>query len=192
MIVMEHKNQIRYEVKKLLSQFSQSEYETRSTKIHRELFSSDIWRKSKVVGTTISIFPEVDTYSVIKQAWLDGKLVAVPRCIHSTKQLNFYLIKNFEQLEKGYFNLYEPNPNKSEEIEMSRIELLIVPGVAFTKEGGRLGQGGGYYDRALPAYHGTTISLAFENQILRTLPMEEHDCQVEQIYTEKGAYIINA
>jgi 5-formyltetrahydrofolate cyclo-ligase len=72
------------------------------------------------------------------------------------------------------------------EVDASRIDLMIVPGLAYTREGYRLGFGGGYYDRYLQNYHGKTISLAFNEQLVPNFLVEEHDIPVSEIITNLG------
>ena len=69
-----------------------------------------------------------------------------------------------------------------------KVDLMIVPALAFDKSGGRLGRGGGFYDRALADYQGVSVGVIREAFLFDTLPMEEHDRRVGHIVTEKGVY----
>ncbi|WP_374054304.1 5-formyltetrahydrofolate cyclo-ligase [Rossellomorea sp. FM04394] len=154
--------------------------------IEQLLFESPEWKKSKTVAVTISRPPEVDTWNIIKRGWEEGKTVVVPKCFPKKRELVFYELHDFHQLEQSYFDLYEPDPIKSTVVNNDVIELMIVPGLAYTETGYRLGFGGGYYDRLLSAYSGITISLAFEEQLVGALPIESFDIPVGTIMTEKG------
>ena len=79
----------------------------------------------------------------------------------------------------------EPNPAESTPVALSDVDLAIIPGVAFDERGNRLGYGMGYYDRLLSRFKGSTVALAFELQILPSVPREEHDVRVGKIVTEK-------
>lgn len=75
-------------------------------------------------------------------------------------------------------------PMHGDEVPLSEVECLIVPGLAFTKEGARLGRGGGYYDRTLAELGAgcLTFGVCFEFQILEEIPMEEHDLRVQRVF----------
>jgi 5-formyltetrahydrofolate cyclo-ligase len=182
---MNEKIELRKQIRNKLSTLSKEDYERKSEWIARNLFETEIWSKSTIIGITISLFPEVDTYGIIEKAWEDGKQVAVVKCVPDTKGLDFYLIHDFTQVEKGFYGLIEPDPQKTEKVLKEDLQLLIVPGLGFTKNGFRLGVGGGYYDRYLPDFKGRKISLAFEEQIVDYIPIEEHDYRVEVVVTEK-------
>ncbi|MDQ0213873.1 5-formyltetrahydrofolate cyclo-ligase [Oikeobacillus pervagus] len=183
------KKTIRERLKKELAKISQQAYEEKSNRIAHSLFSQNQWKKSDTIGITISRFPEVDTYSIIKQGWTEGKQMVVPKCEPKTKQMHFFKLESFDQLETVYFGLLEPNPTTTMKVDQKAIQLLIVPGLAYTRGGYRLGFGGGYYDRFLQSYAGETMSLAFSEQLQDELPIEQHDLSVEQIITDHEVII---
>ncbi|MEH7081007.1 5-formyltetrahydrofolate cyclo-ligase, partial [Bacillus velezensis] len=127
---------------------------------------------------------EIDTTLFIEACWKANKHVVVPKCNHKSKKMQFFNITSFEQLEKGYFGIQEPKKSLCEKINKDEIDLKIVPGVAFTLKGDRIGYGGGYYDRYLSDYAGNLVALAYELQIVEELPMEEHDHRMPLIFTE--------
>ena len=178
------KNELRQEMKQKLVDLQKKVYEEKSEKIAQNLFKEMSWVNAKTVGITVSNPPEVDTYQIIKKAWELGKRVVVPKCQPDKRQLGFRVIEQFSQLEKVFFGLYEPIESVTCEVDSALIDLLIVPGLAFSREGYRLGFGGGYYDRYLENYRGEKISLSFGIQIVPQLPVEEHDLPVAKIITE--------
>ena len=112
------------------------------------------WAEAKTIGITLSMENEVNTYPIIEKAWKEGKRVVVPKCNKETRTMSFRQISNFDQLETVYMNLREPIPALTEEVNADEIDLQIVPGVAYTERGERIGYGGGYYDRYLVHYKG--------------------------------------
>jgi 5-formyltetrahydrofolate cyclo-ligase len=180
---MNEKNSTRKEIKELLSGLSKPYYEDYSYKIAQNLYNHEDWKQAKVIGVTISKQPEVDTYQIIRKAWESGKEVVAPKCHPKEKILTFHKITQFSQLESVFYGLFEPIIEKTIEVMPRDIDLLIVPGLAFTREGFRLGFGGGYYDRYLPQYNGKTISLAFDFQVIPQFTIEEHDIPVSTIIT---------
>ncbi|NRD80756.1 5-formyltetrahydrofolate cyclo-ligase [Bacillus sp. BRMEA1] len=178
-----NKNSIRNQMKETLAHLAKPIYEDYSYKIASRLAEQAEWQQAKIVGITISKFPEVDTYQIIRRAWELGKKVAVPKCIPKEKKLVFRELTEFCQLESVFYGLFEPIPEITEEIAANQIDLLIVPGLAYTKEGYRLGFGGGYYDRFLGNFPGHTLSLAFNEQVVQHFPVEKHDIPVSKLIT---------
>ncbi|TWT09129.1 5-formyltetrahydrofolate cyclo-ligase [Planomicrobium sp. CPCC 101079] len=159
-------------------------YREKSEKIRGCLLEDPAFKAAKTIGVTIAAFPEVDTLPLIEYAWQNGKRVAVPKCDPLTRTMDFYEIVNFDQLERVYMNLKEPKVSETTYLGPEQIDMMIVPGVVFSRSGYRIGFGGGYYDRYLSNYAGVTRSLAFDLQIVDSVPVEVHDVPVEGIYTE--------
>lgn len=183
----ENKRKIRQEMKRRLSSMSTLEHAQFSREIAQKVFELKEWRQAKTIGITIAVHPEPETKFIIEQAWLEGKRVAVPKCIPSSKALDFRYITSFSELETVYFGLKEPVLT-TELASKEDLSLLIVPGLAFTRKGYRLGFGGGYYDRFLTDYKGNLFSLAFELQLMEYLPIEDHDIPVSKIITPNHVY----
>ncbi|MGG0890189.1 5-formyltetrahydrofolate cyclo-ligase [Cytobacillus horneckiae] len=177
------KSAIRKKMIKQLSEMSKAEYECQSQKIATHLFQGDEWKEANTIAITISKFPEVDTYPIIKQAWKENKQVAIPKCLPKTRTMDFRIFTDFSQLESVYSGLLEPVVAKTKSVLAKDIDFMIVPGVAYTQKGFRLGFGGGYYDRYLQVYEGGTASMAFDIQVLNSLPIEPHDLPVKALYT---------
>jgi 5-formyltetrahydrofolate cyclo-ligase len=184
MYKVDEKKQLRRSMKKQLENLSFPLYEDYSYKIAEKLFKDKNWLEAKSIGITISKPPEVDTLQIIRKAWEQGKQIAIPKCNPETRKLVFRTFTRFSQLEMVYSGLYEPVVSMTEEVNADALDLLIVPGLAFTKSGFRLGFGGGYYDRYLGEHKKQTVSLAFSQQVVAQLPVEPHDLPVSKIITE--------
>ncbi|MFB6465812.1 5-formyltetrahydrofolate cyclo-ligase [Cytobacillus sp. Hz8] len=180
------KKLLRKEIQRKLSSIPKSQYEQLSSMVASHLFKDEDYQKAETVGITISRAPEVDTYKIISRAWKDGKKIVVPKCNPRERTMIFREIQSFDQLEMVYYGLLEPIVEKTRAVEKKEIELLIVPGLGFTPDGGRLGFGGGFYDRFLQDFRNPLLALAFEEQIVSQIPMESHDIRIPKIITEKG------
>lgn len=185
---MSEKWELRQEIKKRLRALTDEEYERLSEKIARRLRSSSLWIHSNVIAVTISRGREVDTKRVIEAAWHEKKTIAVPRTNFKEKTMTFYAITSFNDVEKTERGLFEPKLDKAAPIEIKAFDLIIVPGLAFTKEGLRLGYGGGFYDRFLVKTNAPTVSLAFPCQIVAHVPTERHDRPIDYLVTPDGFY----
>ena len=91
--------------------------------------------KRKLLGLTISKQPEVDTYQIIRKAWESGKQVVVPKCNLKKKGLLSVTLNEFSQLESVFYGLFEPIEELTTEVDDDKIDLMIVPGLAYTREG---------------------------------------------------------
>ena len=154
-----------------------------SRKIAEKLFSLDAYLSCEKVFAYFSYSQEVQTEFIIEKALADGKKVALPRC-ESSGAMSFYYIESAAGLEKGAFKgILEPKAN-AEKAEADEKTLVIVPALAYGRDGTRLGHGMGYYDRFLSVCRGKTIGLCFEKCLFKTLPQDGFDRPVSVIITE--------
>lgn len=145
------------------------------------ILESDLYKKAQTILAYMPIRNEVDTVPIIRQCLEDGKNLYLPKV--QGKEMIFYKIDSFDDLHAGAFGILEPK----ERNPIDRREgLMLVPGVAFSKGGFRIGYGGGYYDRYLEKDHGfTTVGLLYELQLSDDISPDIHDIQLHYIVTEK-------
>ncbi len=171
--------------KKLLSQQAILD---KSKIIADKLIKFDIYRQSKKIMLYIATKKEVQTEKIIISARKDYKEIFIPLICRNKIDLIPSLVCDFEnELAIGNLGIVQPKEEFYRLYPPDILDLVIVPGVAFTEQGHRLGRGGGYYDRFLmklkrKAY---SIGLAFEEQMVNQLPIEENDMPVDCIITEK-------
>lgn len=127
---------------------------------------------------------EVDTFEIIKNAWADGKKVAVPRCIPNTRQMEFHYIKSFDELSTGMFSVLEPSEKLPIVTDFSGC-LMLVPGLMFDRSGYRLGYGKGYYDRYMSRFNGISVGLAYSFEVKFKMIHGRFDRPVDLIVTDK-------
>ena len=109
------------------------------------------------------------------------------------EMMSFHLVTDPTTLEKGAFNILEPNPQIHPPVSAKELDLLLVPGLAFDLKGNRLGQGKGYYDRYLQQIPDTpTIGISFGTQLLPSLPSEPHDRPLSHLLSERGFLTTNS
>lgn len=136
-----------------------------------------------ITSSTILIYMsynnEVDTKEIIN-ALLPSKKIALPKVID--KEIKFYYINSLLELSPGYYGILEPittNP-----VNNYDNTICITPGVCFSRDGYRLGYGGGYYDRFLSKHKVYTIGLCYKECLVDALPHESHDKQIDEIITD--------
>ncbi len=130
---------------------------------------------------------EVDTLSLIKEAISMDKMVILPKVDRKNQALILYEIKDLGELKAGYMGIPEPSVYEDRLVHLEDVDLIIAPGVAFDYSGNRLGYGGGYYDILLSSMKKKIpiIALAYEEQIVDSIPSELHDVKVDMIITDK-------
>jgi 5-formyltetrahydrofolate cyclo-ligase len=134
---------------------------------------------------------EVDTYLLIDKLIEMGKKVALPIC-GGERSMTFHIIGSVADLHEGMYRIPEPDSSLPQPVLTSET-VCIVPGLAFTEEGGRIGYGGGYYDEFIidnPEIY--TIGLIYEELIVGELPLMQHDLRVDMIVTEERTVLCNA
>lgn len=154
--------------------------------ISNSVISTKEYQSSFSVGIYYSIGSEVKTFDIIKHSLENKKEIALPRVIDSTKIQFFKIMEDkFEKIKftKGKYGIFE---NSMSTTIIDKIDLLIIPGIAFDLKGYRIGYGKGYYDRFLSLGKSKCImGLSYESQIINEIPNNEHDIPVDIIITEK-------
>lgn len=140
---------------------------------------------------------EVRTLNAVIAALDSAKKIVIPYCTKNQKgqnQLGLWWLKDISELTSGTWGILEPPKSrwgeKGKEIPVQTLDLIMVPGVAFDRNGGRLGNGAGYYDRLLnqvrPDTHLTAV--CYESQLCEQVMMEPHDIYMHSILTETNCY----
>lgn len=117
----------------------------------------------------------MDTWPLLARALAQGKEVYAPRCLERPGEMAFYRVSSREDLQAGAFGLLEPIPGRCPPLERGQGDLCLVPGLAFDREGYRLGYGKGYYDCFLAAQPVHAVGLCFEALAFERLPRDGFD-----------------
>ena len=145
------------------------------------LLQHPFYQEAKIIATYLSFPHEFQTQELIEQALKDGKKVLIPKT-YPKGRMDF-VVYDPQQLVKTSFGLLEPQGDL-EVVDASQIDLIHVPGLVFTKEGYRIGYGGGYYDRYLKHFSGNTLSTVYPCQIRDFIP-EDHDIPVQEVLIDE-------
>jgi 5-formyltetrahydrofolate cyclo-ligase len=159
---------------------SESELKTCSGEAQVRILKSKKFEKARSVGAYFAFGSEVKTDRILDEALRVGKKVSLPRV--EGESIRFYEFSDRQNLVKGRFGIMEPLASS----EITDIDLLIVPGIAFDNEGYRLGYGKGYYDRYLSETEAYSIGLAFSFQMTDEICSDGHDRRVNAVATEKS------
>lgn len=139
-----------------------------------------LFQKAQRVLLFHSLPDEVNTHSLISR-YRGIKTILLPSVVGDHLELHEYV--NESATSVGAYHIVESQGRLVPASEYANIDLAIIPGVAFDKEGNRLGRGKGYYDRLLPLLHCHTIGLCYPFQIVDTVPHEPHDMKVDEVIT---------
>lgn len=188
---MDTKSRLRERMKRRRDAVSEEAREEKSAAIAERLLHMPEYAKNDSFLVYAAIRSEADTRAFCERAWRDGKSLYFPRV--TGDEMDFYRTDGWEELAKGSFSVMEPKAGGERYAGVGHVPIL-VPGVAFSREGARLGYGGGYYDRYLSRHPQLfPIGLCFETQLAvscggERIKMQPHDRWMRRIVTEDGVY----
>ena len=171
---------------------AQPEKDVVSTKIVDRFMELPEYQSAKTVMFYVDVRDEVRTRQALPSALASGKRIVVPYCLDG--ELELFWLENMEELELGMYRILEPRNElrtvASKHLQPTDLDLVMVPGVAFDRNGGRTGHGKGYYDKLLQhaRLDAPLIALAFECQMFEKIPAESHDIYMDRIVTENAIY----
>src|SRR4030042_2595848 len=171
-----------------------SERKKKDILIQQRLFGLPEFRSAKAILFYASFRTEVDTTSMIEESLKMGKKVIVPKVDKKSHRLILYEIKDLRELSPGFMGIPEPSLPDETIREIKDVDLAIIPGTTFDYSGNRLGYGAGYYDILLSGTEKSEsthaektpfVALAYEEQLIDSIPSEIHDVKVDIIITER-------
>jgi 5-formyltetrahydrofolate cyclo-ligase len=172
------KVQLRKDIREKKRAMSDEDISLRSHRLCQLFVGSQAYQEAKTIYGYLPYNQEVRTWEALSQAMSDGKRVAVPKVCGD--EMKFIYITNFSQVETGYCGI--PEPIADEPVADDKTALVLMPGLAFDREGHRIGYGGGFYDRFLSAEpEHPTLALCYDFQIRDSLPTEEFDIPVDTV-----------
>ena len=182
----DEKNLIRKQMKQLRADMTRTERFEKSMQIFEKLITVPEFKRADRIYTYVSMDNEIDTIMFIDYSLSLEKRVFVPRV--SGKDMEFYEISDISELNPGYMGIYEPDIN-GKEPDYSRTGFMCMPGLAFDRNYNRIGYGGGFYDRYLSVENKLyKAALAYEAQLLESIPAQDGDVRPDMIVTEENIY----
>lgn len=159
--------------------------DSRGLKIQARFLATPYYANARTVALYAPIRGEVPTRDILIAAIADGKTVCYPLSHVHGRILSFRAISSESELEPGRLGVREPT-SASDLIPVDQIDLFVVPGLGFSRDGQRLGRGGGYYDSTLKAASplARRVGLAFSEQVLKELPANMDDVAMDLVVTE--------
>ena len=184
-----NKSNIRKDILALREQLSPNLHISHSATITENLLLLPEYQQADAVLGYMNIGSEFGSELWVSRALAKGKRLLLPRVNHHTNQLDLYWVEDLEnQLATGLWGIREPVVERCEQLSsLNEVEFALLPGVAFSRNGARLGYGGGFYDKLLARliHQPALASGAFELQIVENIPQEKTDRKVEWLVTEQ-------
>jgi 5-formyltetrahydrofolate cyclo-ligase len=147
------------------------------------LRAQPLWVEAKSVLFYAPLLLEPDLSPLMTDALAGGKTIALPRFVRETGCYAAFQVTNpAEDLTRGNFGILEPL-STAPSVPLNQLDLALVPGIAFDLDGRRLGRGKGFYDRLLAAVPGAKCGVAFDQQVVREVPVESHDILMNFLLT---------
>ena len=184
---MNTKSALRRQLRDVLGSMPESERHLKSVSACRLVATCEEFQTARVVMLYLSMPTEVDTAGLALKCWQDGKTVVVPKVSWDQRRMLPVEITSLKDATttsgQGVREPHAGNP-----IPLDLIDLVIVPGLGFTADGHRIGRGMGFYDRFLAQgdFIGRSCGLAFEDQLVPTLPVLDHDVPLHMLVTDRG------
>ena len=170
----------------------QPDQEDVSRRVCQRLAALPEYHAARTVMAYVGVCDEVRTQPLLLGSLALGKKLVVPYCLKG--ELELFRLEELEELAVGHFGIPEPRPELRKEfgkrVDPAELDLVIVPGVAFDRRGGRLGHGKGYYDRLLARVRPDAVlaAAAFECQLFPEIPMLSYDVFMDKVVTEAAIY----
>lgn len=186
MTLFEEKQALRKAVRIAERALEQTYRDESAAAICRRVTELPEYRAAKTVFAFVGTAREIDTTALLQAIWRDGKMLCLPRC-GAEHSMALCHMTALEQLVPGAYGILEPVEGCPLLTEAD-IDLVITPCVSCDRQGNRLGQGGGYYDRFFERYHGAAALLCREKLMVEHIPIEPHDKRFSLIVTESAVY----
>ena len=173
-----NKQELRSHIRSLKRQMTPEQIRNKSDALLALFTATEAYQNARTLYGYMSYNQEVRTLPILEQALADGKRVAIPKCYGD--EMRFIYLENLSQVEKGYCGI--PEPIEDGPVADDPNALVLMPGLAFTKEGLRMGYGGGFYDKFLAAEPDhPTLALCYDFQMLPELETEAFDIPVDTV-----------
>jgi len=183
------KQTIRKNILEIRDQFSAIQQLSASHAIIERIVALHNYQQATTILGYMNIGSEFASELWVSRALAEGKHLALPRVNHHTNQLDLYWVEDLEsQLAPGLWGIREPVVERCKRLNtLNEVEFALLPGVAFSRNGARLGYGGGFYDKLLARlpHQPALVTGAFALQLVEEIPQESTDHKVEWLVTEQ-------
>ncbi len=186
------KRDLRVLFKAIRESIGEEERAKKSAKIFANLKARGEYNSANTVFIYVSCGSEAETHEMLEKIVESGKKVLIPFTDKNEKKMKAVVFERFDRLKKNDMGILEPSAEEIKPVDASEIDLVITPGLAFDKQGFRLGYGGGYYDKFFDSAGDNEmykVGICFFEQMSEfALPKGEHDVPVDCVITDQGIF----
>ncbi len=182
--IKQRKLQIRNVCKKYRNNLPAEKKQQFDLILQEKFLQTEEYKNADVLLAFVSKDIEINTNMIINQALADGKTLVLPKC-KEENLMDFYIVDDLANLKEGYYGLLEPDSTKCQLLQSTDNSVCLVPGLAFDREGYRIGFGKGYYDRFLLDFKGVTVGMCYTKCVEENLPRGYYDRPIDILITEK-------
>lgn len=187
--------ELKAEIRKLAfaNRRNQEDKDAISRRIMATFMEQPEYQQAKTVMFYVDVRAEVRTRHDLPDALASGKKIVVPWC-NADGELELFHLESMEELEIGMYKILEPREElrglESKQVEVTELDVIMVPGVGFDSKGGRTGMGKGYYDKCLQHARpdATLTAVCFDCQIFEEIPVQQHDIYMDKVITESTVF----
>jgi 5-formyltetrahydrofolate cyclo-ligase len=181
--IREAKQALRNEVGARIKRMLPGDRAAASARARALLAAQPLWKTAQWVLFFAPLPEELDVWPLLTEALSAGKSVALPRFVADNRTYEVCQVHDVKSdLQPGHFGIREP-ASRCARLPSTRLDFILVPGVAFDLQGRRLGRGKGYYDQLLRTVRGTACGAGFDEQIVDEIPFESHDVSLNCVLT---------
>lgn len=182
------KKLLRQQMSQMRGELSRQEQSRRSAQAAQHLLELQPLTNSRTILAFYPFRDEIDTRPFLEAAGRRGQEVWLPLTDPACRRIHPHVYRGRDSLRRGAYGILEPDPEQAPPADPERLDAVVVPGLAFDRSGGRLGYGGGYYDRFLAdlSHRPLLVGLAYSIQLVESVPRERHDIPLHYLVTEDG------
>ncbi len=185
-MLSEQKKSLRNQLRQLLREITAEQWQQESHAAAQRLAATEAFEEASAIMIFLPILYEIDARPLALRAWQMGKTVAIPLVEQGSKRLTPVIVNSLEEpMDVDAYGLCSPRNPEPLPVEM--LDLVVVPGLGFDRQGRRIGRGGGFYDRFLSEkeFHGTACGFAVHQQVIKEIPADPRDVNMNMLVTDQ-------
>lgn len=181
------KAEIRRQMRRLRRDLSEEEQQRAADGVYAQIMRMESYRTARTVMAYAAVRGELSMRRIMEDIRASGRLLALPRCGESG-DMDAFIVTEQRQLRRGAYGIWEPDES-CPIVPPDAIDLMLIPGTAFDRAGGRIGQGGGYYDRYILKTRAFRVGVCHGFALMDSVPTEKHDARMDAVVTPEETLI---
>lgn len=181
------KAEIRRQMRSMRRALSGEEQKRAADRVYAQIMRMESYRSARTVMAYAAVRGELSLERVMEDIRASGRRLALPRCGESG-EMDACLVTERRQLRQGAYGIWKPDES-CPVVPPEEIDLMLIPGTAFDRAGGRIGQGGGYYDRYIIQTRAVRVGICHGFALVNRIPTEKHDVRMDAVVTPEETLV---